>query len=204
MEDRNRLHEIFECVLFNLGGFSASPTTSAVETGYIGGTCVKIDAFLEPLTYMPTPLTPTTLTPTNRTMKVAAFSLAFAGLIAVAGLWKPTPVAAQSDPAPNTEAYYTQKVVPIIQANCARCHGGMNHRGGLSLDTRSGMLKGGHDGTVLVPGHPEQSLLIKLIRHEGPADDPMPMPPKSKISDADIATITAWVKAGAIVPASAQ
>jgi cytochrome c551/c552 len=55
---------------------------------------------------------------------------------------------------------------------------------------------------VLDPNHPEQSLLIKLIRHEGPPDDPMPMPPKprQKISDADIATITQWVKGGAVMP----
>ena len=61
-------------------------------------------------------------------------------------------------------------------------------------------MKGGHDGVVLVPGHPEQSLLVKLIRHEGPADDPMPMPPKSKLSDADIATIEQWIRAGAVIP----
>jgi cytochrome c551/c552 len=62
------------------------------------------------------------------------------------------------------------------------------------------MLKGGHDGAVIAPGHPEKSLLIALIRHEGPANDPMPMPPKSKISDADIATVTEWIKAGAVMP----
>jgi cytochrome c551/c552 len=63
------------------------------------------------------------------------------------------------------------------------------------------MLKGGHDGTVLVPGDPAKSLLVRLIRHEGPANDPMPMPPKlPKISDADIAVVERWVKAGAIMP----
>jgi cytochrome c551/c552 len=66
------------------------------------------------------------------------------------------------------------------------------------------MLKGGHDGTVLVPGDPAKSLLVRLIRHEGPANDPMPMPPKSpKISDNDIATVERWVKAGAIMPEDA-
>jgi cytochrome c551/c552 len=39
-----------------------------------------------------------------------------------------------------------------------------------------------------------------LIRHEGPVDHPMPMPPKSKLSDADIATITQWIQAGAVMP----
>ena len=63
------------------------------------------------------------------------------------------------------------------------------------------MLKGGMDGAVIVPGDPSKSLMVKLIRHEGPKDDPMPMPPKGpKISDADISTITEWIRAGAIMP----
>jgi cytochrome c551/c552 len=43
-------------------------------------------------------------------------------------------------------------------------------------------------------------MLVKLIRHEGPPDDPKPMPPKEKLSDADIATVTEWIKAGAVMP----
>lgn len=109
--------------------------------------------------------------------------------------------AATDAPAPNAPAFYTGKVQPIFQANCYRCHGGLNHRGGLQLDSPAGIMKGGKDGGVISPGHPETSLLVKLIRHEGPANDPMPMPPKSKLSDADIATIEAWVKAGAAMPA---
>jgi cytochrome c len=101
----------------------------------------------------------------------------------------------------STPEFYTSNVQPIFQANCYRCHGGMNHRGGLNIQTRAGMLKGGHDGTVLVPGDPAKSLLVRLIRHEGPANDPMSMPPKlPKISDADIAVVERWVKAGAIMP----
>ena len=107
--------------------------------------------------------------------------------------------AAAADPAANP-AFYTSRVQPILQTNCYRCHAGLNHRGGLQLDSKAGMFKGGHDGAVVVPGHPEQSLLVKLIRHEGPANDPMPMPPKGKISDADIATIEQWVRAGAVMP----
>jgi cytochrome c len=108
-------------------------------------------------------------------------------------------VSAQDDAA--RPEFYSQKVRPILQTNCGSCHLGTNHRGGLSLNTRESMLKGGHDGTILVPGDPSKSLLVRLIRHEGPANDPMPMPPrKPKISDQDIATITAWVKAGAVMP----
>ena len=103
-------------------------------------------------------------------------------------------------PAPNSPAFYTAQVQPIFQANCYRCHGGLNHRGGLQMDTQAGLLHGGHDGAVVVPGHPEQSLLIKLIRHEGPASDPMPMPPRGKISDGDISTVEQWIRAGAVMP----
>ena len=98
-------------------------------------------------------------------------------------------------------AFYTEKVRPIFDANCGKCHLGMNHKGGLSLQTRASTLKGGRDGVVIVPGDPANSLLVKLIRHEGPADDPMPMPQKAdKLSDADIATVTEWIKAGAVMP----
>jgi cytochrome c len=115
-------------------------------------------------------------------------------------LWMGTVQAAGQDEAAKPE-FYTNKVQPIFKSNCYRCHGGMNHRGGLNIQTRAGMMKGGHDGAVLVPGDPTTSLLVRLIRHEGPSNDPMPMPPKSpKISDDDIATIERWVKAGAIMP----
>jgi mono/diheme cytochrome c family protein len=135
-------------------------------------------------------------------LPTAALIVSTAALASAAALWQPHPVAAQAAPAPNTVAFYTQRVQPIFQANCYSCHGGMNHRGGLNIATKAGMLKGGHDGSVLDAKNPEQSMLIKLIRHEGPVDDPMPMPPKprKKISDADIATVTAWVKAGAVMP----
>jgi cytochrome c len=103
---------------------------------------------------------------------------------------------------PSQPAFFTESVQPIFQANCYRCHGGLNHRGGLNMGTRDLLLKGGHHGAAIVPGHPEQSLLVKLIRHEGPADDAMNMPPSpnAKISDANIATVESWIKAGAAMP----
>jgi hypothetical protein len=101
----------------------------------------------------------------------------------------------------NKPAYYMEKVRPILVENCAKCHLDMNHKGGLSLQTKESTLKGGRDGVVVVPGDPANSMLVKLIRHEGPPDDPKPMPPKSpKMSDADIAVIEQWIKAGAIMP----
>ena len=127
-------------------------------------------------------------------------AVAVAGVAATLPQGAIHPVRAQATPDPTSAGFYTQSVQPILQANCYRCHGGMNHRGGLGLDSPAGLLTGGKEGVGLVPGHPEQSLLVKLIRHEGPADDPMPMPPRGKLSDADIATVERWVKAGAVMP----
>ena len=126
-------------------------------------------------------------------------------VLAGLGLWAGTVEAAGRKDVAATPEFYTTQVRPIFQKHCYRCHGGFNHRGGLNIGTRAGMLKGGHDGTVLVPGDPAKSLIVRLIRHEGPANDPMAMPPKSsKLSDADIAIVTRWVKAGAIMPDPAK
>ena len=101
----------------------------------------------------------------------------------------------------DTPAFYTQKVRPILMTNCGKCHMDMNHKGGLAMDTKASLMKGGRDGVVIVPGDPEHSLLLKLVKHEGPPEDPKPMPPKSpKLSDADIAVIEQWIKAGAVMP----
>lgn len=140
----------------------------------------------------------------SRTRRSVALALSTTAALCV-GLWSNGSRAAQgsgqeSDPAASPQ-FYTDHVQPVFASNCYRCHGGMNHRGGLQLDSRASILKGGKTGPVIVPGHPEDSLLVKLIRHEGPADDPRPMPPKSKLSDADIATVAAWIKAGAVIPA---
>ena len=106
-----------------------------------------------------------------------------------------------AEEAANKPAFYTEKVRPIFVTNCGKCHFDMNHKGGLSMGTKAAMMKGGRDGVVIVPGDPANSTLVKLIRHEGPVDDPKPMPPKApKMSDADIAVIEQWVKAGAVMP----
>ena len=129
----------------------------------------------------------------------------FAALLMGAGVFDRTPlVHAEDNPA--KPAYYTEKVQPILDTNCYRCHGGVNHRGGLNMMTKESLIKGGHHGPAVVPGHPEQSWMVKLVRHEGPADDPMNMPPdpKPKLADADIAVIETWIRAGAAMPPSAD
>ncbi len=99
-------------------------------------------------------------------------------------------------------AFYKASVAPILQANCVRCHGGLNHRGGYSMDSRASLLKGGGTGPAIVPGHPEQSYLMKLVTQHALGGDDHPMPPKGKLSDADLLVLEQWIRAGAAVPTS--
>jgi len=106
---------------------------------------------------------------------------------------------------PATVEFYRQDVAPIFKTNCFRCHGGMNRKGDYSMQTSASLLRGGKHGVALVPGDPEASLLVRLIRHEdvktGVAPEPGPMPHKrKKLSDAEIAIVERWIKAGAILP----
>ena len=132
----------------------------------------------------------------------AILAVAALTVLAVAGM---APRATAAQDAAGTPAFYTERVAPVFQKSCASCHGGMNHRGGFNMATKAGMLKGGKDGVVLLPGDPSRSVLVRLMRHEGPADDPMNMPPapRPKVSDAEIDVVAQWIKAGAVMPADA-
>ena len=99
----------------------------------------------------------------------------------------------------NTD-FFRQQVEPIFREHCYKCHSHSADKikGGLLLDSRSAALAGGDSGAVLVPGHPEKSLLIEAI---GYANEELQMPPKGKkLSPEQIATLTEWVKQGAAWP----
>ncbi len=98
--------------------------------------------------------------------------------------------------------FFESKIRPVFVENCYTCHSEKAEKlkGGLRLDTPEGVLKGGTSGAVLVPGNPEASLLIKAVRY---TDPDLQMPPKNKkLSDQQIASLEAWVKMGAPLPAS--
>ena len=96
--------------------------------------------------------------------------------------------------------FYQSEVLPTLQANCLRCHGGMNRRGGLNMSTRANLLQGGKDGAVVILGRPEDSLLLRVINPRLPDDDPMRMPPKGdRLTDAQVAAIRKWVADGLVM-----
>lgn len=109
------------------------------------------------------------------------------------------PSARAADPAGVT--FFEQKVRPVLVEHCYPCHSAeaKKLKGGLYLDSKSGWQHGGESGApVIVPGKPEESLLIKSVRHDAP-DLTMP-PRKPKLPDGVIADLVAWVKMGAPDP----
>ncbi len=71
--------------------------------------------------------------------------------------------------------------------------------GGLVLDTKSGLMKGGDSGPAIVPGKPAESLLLRAMRYN---DLRLKMPPTDKLSEAVIADFERWIAAGAHYPRS--
>ncbi|MDR3639023.1 MAG: DUF1549 domain-containing protein [Isosphaeraceae bacterium] len=95
--------------------------------------------------------------------------------------------------------FFESKIRPVLASQCAKCHSSSAEKvkGGLLVDTREGLRKGGDTGPAVVPGNPGESLLVTAIRYE---DESLKMPPKEKLPDAVVADFEAWVKMGAPDP----
>jgi hypothetical protein len=93
--------------------------------------------------------------------------------------------------------FFEQKIRPILAQHCYECHSSQAKklRGSLRLDNRAGLFKGGNTGPAVVPGKPDNSLLIQALRNNGLA-----MPPKGKLPDQVIADFERWVASGAPDP----
>lgn len=102
----------------------------------------------------------------------------------------------------NDDEFFEKRVRPVLVEHCYKCHSdnGKEPKGGLRVDGRGHLLKGGDGGAALVPGKPEASKLIEAVRYGNPD---MTMPPKGKLPAAAIADLETWVKAGAPWPGDA-
>ena len=103
------------------------------------------------------------------------------------------PVGAQT-PAASPDFFET-RIRPVLANNCYSCHTG-SQLGGLRLDSRDAMLKGGKSGPALVPGDAEKSLIVKAVQQTGA----LKMPMGTKLNSDQVEDLIAWVKAGAIWP----
>ena len=98
-------------------------------------------------------------------------------------------------------AFFEQKIRPVLVEHCYACHSAeaKKLKGNLYLDSRAGWEKGGDSGAaVIVPGKPDESLLLRTLRH---AEDGLEMPAQAdKLPDAIIADFVTWIRLGAPDP----
>ena len=120
--------------------------------------------------------------------------------LALAILLSPERAAGAAEPTGPEAEYFEKSVRPLLVEKCSGCHGEVKPKGRLKLTSRAEILQGGDDGAAIVPGKPEESLLIKAVRYH---DDPR-MPPKGKLTDLQIDVLEKWVKLGAPWPGTKE
>jgi hypothetical protein len=124
--------------------------------------------------------------------------LLLATLVAVASSNLQVASAAESTPLKEHEIeFFEAKIRPVLIKHCYECHAAdaKSIRGGLLLDTRAGTLQGGDSGPSVVPGKPDESLLLESLRFES-----YEMPPSGKLPDEVIQDFETWIKMGAPDP----
>ncbi len=96
-----------------------------------------------------------------------------------------------------SEAFFENRVRPILAGTCFRCHGGQKVSGGLRIDARASLIAGGDSGPAIAVDEPAQSLLIQAIQRD---PDVSAMPPDKPLSPREVNDLATWVKAGAPWP----
>jgi hypothetical protein len=114
------------------------------------------------------------------------------------GTWLLLSATAATAAEPGIE-FFEKKIRPVLVKECYSCHAvsAKKPKGGLLLDSKAALLKGGDSGPALVPGKPSESLLLKAVRYTDPN---LRMPPKTKLSDGVIADFEKWIAMGAPDP----
>ncbi len=108
------------------------------------------------------------------------------------------PVAGAPKISPEELTFFEKRIRPVLVKHCYECHSveSGKQKGGLHLDSREGLLRGGDSGLAIVPGDSKKSLLLK-----GMSNHPdLEMPPHGKLSDDIIASFERWIEMGAPDP----
>jgi len=98
------------------------------------------------------------------------------------------------------EDLFETRIRPVLHEHCLQCHGPEKQKAGLRVDSREALLQGGESGPAIVPGQPDDSLLLKAMRQ---VDQDLRMPPPKagpKLAGAVVADFAAWVASGAEWP----
>jgi len=116
------------------------------------------------------------------------------GAAAAAGtLLAASVLVAQSAVAPTAPPDFSRDVMPIFESNCLRCHNSAEEKGGLLLESYEDLMRGGDDGVPVVAGNADDSPMIRQVEARAKPK----MPPKADLRPEDIATLRAWIAAGA-------
>ena len=122
----------------------------------------------------------------NRTLKFVKgmFSLCIGVILVGSSLERA--IGLEYVPQSQKEEHFNRKVLPLLKKRCYSCHShdSGKAKGGLVLDSRQGWQKGGGLGSAIVPGAPDDSLLIQAVRHDG-----LEMPPDNKLSAKEISIL---------------
>ena len=94
--------------------------------------------------------------------------------------------------------FFEKRIRPVLVTHCFECHSGETQESGLRVDSLNGLLTGGDRGPAIVPGKPDESLLISAIRHS----DTLQMPATRKLPQPLIDDLAQWVREGAEWPKS--
>lgn len=96
---------------------------------------------------------------------------------------------------PQQRDQFENDVRPMLVSQCIECHGDTKQEGGLRLTSLESLLEGGESGPAIVPGKPDESLLIEALRYES-----FEMPPTGRLEEPVADGIAAWIKAGSRWP----
>ncbi len=126
------------------------------------------------------------------TSRFFIFLTGLVGLLVLAG-----ETFAQTESDQNREDFFEQEIRPVLLASCIECHGADSQEADVRVDSREAMLSEHGGGALIVPGDPDRSRLIQVIRY---ADDDVQMPPTAKLPSKAIEALTHWVATGAYWP----
>jgi hypothetical protein len=120
-------------------------------------------------------------------------------LIGLLGTWQSPRLGHSAQLSSEDVEFFEKRIRPVLVDHCYSCHSSTSPQvqGGLLLDSRDGLLKGGKSGPALVPEEPDQSQLIKALRY---TEKDLKMPPSGKLSAETIADFELWVEKGAPDP----
>ena len=108
-----------------------------------------------------------------------------------------TRTAADKKPSPAQIEFFEKKIRPVLVKQCYSCHSAKAKilRGGLRLDNRQAVARGGETGPAVLPGKPAESLLLQALKYDG-----LEMPPSGKLPKSVIADFETWIRQGAPDP----